>query len=164
MPAIGYSVCPHDTKRIYMGNKFRNKLARLLHGRYGADNLYNALFVVELVFLVAASMLSFLGKVNQILAVISIFCYVIALLLLIWTMFRFFSRNITARRRENDAWLRFKGKFRRKPKMRMPADTAEHVFRACPKCCATLRLPRISGKHEAKCPRCGEKFTVKVKK
>ena len=29
--------------------KLREKLARFLYGRYGADNLYNALFVFELI-------------------------------------------------------------------------------------------------------------------
>lgn len=147
-----------------MGNKFRNRMSRFFYGRYGADNLYNVLFVTIMVLLVSASVLSILGKTRQVLAVIAIFCYVAALLLLVWALFRFFSRNLQARHRENEVWLRFKGKFRRRPKVRLPYDTVSHIFRACPACRATLRLPRIKGKHEVKCPRCGEKFKVKVKK
>ncbi len=146
-----------------MGNKFRNKMARFLYGRYGADNLYNALFVIELILLFAGTVLNILANIQPILAVISIVFYLLSLGILVWTMFRFFSRNIAARRRENEAWLRFKAKFKKRPKTRLPADTADHIFRACPHCRSTLRLPRTPGRHEVKCPRCQERFKVKVK-
>lgn len=142
---------------------FREKIARFLYGRYGADNLYNALFVFELILLFIATILNVLGNIEPILAIISMVLYVASLGLLIFAMYRFFSRNIAKRRRENQAWLRFKAKFRRKPKRRLPPDTADHIFRSCPHCKATLRLPREKGKHEVRCPRCGEKFGVKVK-
>ncbi len=149
-----------------MGNKIRQKLARFLYGRYGADNLYNALFVTELILLFASTILNILGKVEPICAIISIALYLLSFVLIIWAVFRFFSRNISARRRENEAWLRFKGKFRRRPKYKptLPSDTADHIFRACPHCRSTLRLPRKAGKHEVVCPRCGERFKVKVKR
>lgn len=143
--------------------RFREKLARFLYGRYGADNLYNALFVFELILLFIGTILNVLGYVEPVLAVVSIILYVASFGLLVFAMYRFFSRNIAKRRRENEAWLRFKAKFRRKPKRRLPPDTADHIFRACPHCKATLRLPREKGKHEVKCPRCGERFGVKVK-
>ncbi len=143
--------------------KFREKLARFLYGRYGADQLYNALFVAELVLLFVATVLSILGKVEPILSIVAVVFYVLSMGLLIFAMYRFFSRNIPKRRRENEAWLRFKAKFRRRPKVKLPPDTSEHTFRACPKCRATLRLPRQKGKHTARCPRCGHAFGVKVK-
>ena len=145
--------------------KFREKLARFLYGRYGADSLYNALFVAELILLFLGTILNVLGRVEPALAIVSMILYVAALGLLIYAMFRFFSRNLAKRRRENEAWLRFKAKFRRprKPGTTLPADTPDHIFRACPRCKATLRLPRVAGKHEVKCPRCGERFGVKVK-
>ncbi len=146
-----------------MLNRFRNAISRFLYGRYGADNLYNALFVLELILLFAATVLNIFGTVKPVLAWISIGFYVLAIGLIAWSIFRFFSRNIQKRRRENEAWLRFKGKFRKKPKTRLPADTADHIFRACPHCKSTLRLPRQTGRHEAKCPRCGKTFRVKVK-
>ncbi|MBQ9151304.1 MAG: hypothetical protein IJX72_03565 [Clostridia bacterium] len=143
--------------------KFRERLARFLYGRYGADSLYNALFVFELILLCIGTILNVLGRVAPILAIISMILYVAALGLMIFAIYRFFSHNIAKRRRENEAWLRFKAKFRRKPKRRLPPDTADHIFRSCPHCKATLRLPREKGKHEVKCPRCGERFGVKVK-
>ena len=143
--------------------KFREKIARFLYGRYGADSLYNALFAAELILLLLGTILNVLGKVEPILAIVSLVCYAAALVLLVLAMFRFFSRNLAKRRRENEAWLRFKAKFRRRRKPQLPPDTADHVFRACPACRATLRLPRRKGKHGARCPRCGAKFGVKVR-
>ena len=143
--------------------KFREKLARFLYGRYGADSLYNALFVAELILLFIGTILNVLGRVEPALAIGSMILYLAALGLLIFAMFRFFSRNIAKRRKENEAWLRFKARFHRKRKTQLPPDTPDHIFRACPHCRSTLRLPRQKGKHEVRCPRCGEKFGVKVK-
>ena len=143
--------------------KFREKLARFLYGRYGADSLYNALFVCELILLFGGTVLNILGNVEPLLALLSVIFYVTALGMLIFAMYRFFSRNIAKRRRENEAWLRFTAKFRRKPKPCLPNDTADHIFRTCPHCKSTLRLPRKKGKHDVKCPRCGNRFRVKVK-
>ncbi len=146
-----------------MGNQFRQKIARFLYGRYGADSLYNGLFIAVLVMLFAGTILNVLGRVEPVLAIISLVLYMLALGLLAFALFRFFSRNIAARRRENEAWLRFLRKFRRKPKTRLPADTADHIFRACPHCRSTLRLPRQTGHHTVKCPRCAQVFKIKVK-
>lgn len=143
--------------------KFREKLARFLYGRYGADSLYNALFICELILLFIGTILNILGKVEPALSAISIFLYFAALGLMIFAMYRFFSRNIAKRRRENQAWLNFKAKFRRTGKTHLPPDTSDHIFRSCPHCRATLRLPREKGKHEVKCPRCEKRFAVKVK-
>ena len=49
-------------KRIQiMGYNFRQRMARFLYGRYGADSLYNALFVTELILLFVSTVLNFLG-------------------------------------------------------------------------------------------------------
>ena len=121
--------------------KFPQKLARFFYGRYRSDQLYNALFAAELVLLFIATVLSILGKVLPILGYIAIPFYLLSLGLLAFAFFRFFSRNIAKRRKENEAWLRFRAKFRRRPKVTLPPDTADHIFRACPKCRATLACP-----------------------
>ena len=144
-------------------DKFREKLARFFYGRYGADSLYNALFVAEIVLLFVGAVLSLLGKVVAVLGILSVLLYVAALGLMVFGIYRFFSRDIAKRRKENEAWLRLKAKFTPKPRPKLPADTDTHVFRACPKCRSTLRLPRQAGKHTAKCPRCGNTFGVRVK-
>ncbi len=149
-----------------MGNGFRNKLARFFYGRYGTDNLYNALFVAELVLLFISTVFSFLGHIVPALTIVAIVLYALTFGLIAWAVFRFFSRNIPARRKENEMWLRLKGRLtgKRKPKPHLPPDTADHIFRACPHCRSVLRLPRQPGKHGVKCPRCSKRFKVKVKK
>ena len=143
--------------------RFRQALARFLYGRYGADELYNALFLMEIILLFIGGILSILGHNRPTLSAISVILYISALGLLIWAMFRFFSRNIEKRRRENAAWLKFKSRFVRKRRPSLPPDTPTHIFRACPTCRSVLRLPRQAGKHTVKCPRCGASFSVKVK-
>ena len=143
--------------------KLREKIARFMYGRYGADSLYNALFAAELILLFAGTVLVVLGRVEPLLSFVATLLYVAALIAMIFAISRFFSRDIAKRREENQRWLRFKAKFRRKPKIKLPLDTADHIFRSCPHCRSTLRLPREQGKHEVKCPRCGGRFKVKVK-
>ena len=143
--------------------RFRQALARFLYGRYGADELYNALFLMEIILLFIGGILSILGSNLPALSTISAILYISAFGLLIWAMFRFFSRNIEKRRRENAAWLKFKSRFRKKRKPVLPPDTPTHIFRACPTCRSVLRLPRQAGRHKVKCPRCGASFGVKVK-
>ena len=143
--------------------RFRQALARFLYGRYGADELYNALFLLEIILLFFGSILTILGHNKPILSSISVVLYAVALGVLIWAMLRFFSRNIEKRRRENTAWLKFKSKFSKKKGPALPPDTPTHIFRACPSCRSVLRLPRQAGKHTVKCPRCGASFGVKVR-
>ena len=146
---------------------FKSRFSKFLSGRYGADQLYNALFLIQLVCLFLGAALSILGNIHDAFTVVSIVLYVVGIALFAWTIFRCFSRNILARRRENQAYLRLKTKLRhplRKSQVNCPQDTATHIFRTCVHCKANLRLPRQVGKHTVKCPRCGQRFTVKVKK
>ena len=147
--------------------KFRDKLARFFYGRYGADQLYNAMFIAELVCLFAGAVTSVLGRVSEIFTLLSVILYALAMLLLLLTVLRFSSRNIAKRQKENATYLRIRYRILHPVKSRRagrPADTATHVFRACPKCKSVLRLPRQAGKHTARCPRCQKRFTVRVKK
>ena len=143
--------------------RIRQSLARFMYGRYGSDELYNTLFLVEIILLFVSSVLSILGRTLPLLSVVSVFLYLLSLASLVWAMFRFFSRNIQKRRRENMIWLGIKARLSKKRKPSLPLDTPTHVFRACPKCRSVLRLPRQVGKHTVRCPRCGSSFGVKVK-
>lgn len=148
-------------------SKFKQKLAHFFYGRYGADNLYNFLFVLEIILLVIGAIFNLLGRVAIGFMIASMILYPLAMLVLVYCMFRFFSRNIAKRQKENQRYLRIKYKLLHPVKSRRnnrPYDTVTHVFRSCPKCNSVLRLPRERGKHTVKCPRCSERFTVKIKK
>ena len=70
------------------------KLAHFLMGRNGPDSLYTAILITELILMVVNL---FLGS------------WILNLLiwaLLFWGIFRVFSRNLPARRRENEIWVK----------------------------------------------------------
>ncbi|MBE6586218.1 MAG: hypothetical protein E7645_06820 [Ruminococcaceae bacterium] len=142
---------------------FRSRISRFLYGRYGSDQLYNFLFILQIILLFVGIVFSALGQINDIFSYLSFFLYLTAFALFVWTLFRCLSRNIIKRRQENMAFLRLKSKIFGRRKSTLPIDTATHIFRTCPKCKSTLRLPRKAGKHTVKCPRCQHRFKVKVK-
>lgn len=130
---------------------FRYKLMRFMSGRYGVDTLFYVLFCVAAV----------LSVVNCFLRIIYI--QIAVYLLMIYAIFRMMSRNIYARQKENRF---FKNTARN---IKSKNDTARarradftHIYKDCPYCRATLRLPRRKGKHRTVCPKCGKEFTVRV--
>lgn len=132
--------------------KFKNKLYRFMYGRYGTDTLSTVLLYVYFAFVLICTVVSIFVRALW----FSIFYYVVATALVVWMLSRMFSRNIAARKREND---KFCGFFKlRKNKFR---DRKTHVYRKCPSCKAVLRLPKAKGKHFVVCPRCKNRFEVK---
>ena len=130
--------------------KFRMWLARLMAGRYGVDQLGRAMLWVYLGLAIASW-------------VFHPFYYV-ALALMVWMLFRIFSKNIYKRQAENQKYLRVSGKAKgwfalQKNKVR---DRKTHRYRTCPYCKATLRLPNKKGKHIVCCPKCKKDFQVKI--
>ena len=124
---------------------------RVLYGIYGFDKLYFVLFGVCLFFMILNLFIRFWGII------------VIEALILSYMMFRVFSHNILARRRENDAVMGFFKKIRGWFKLQKNRfrDRKTHVYKKCPKCGVMLRLPKRSGVNTANCPRCQNKFEVK---
>ena len=132
--------------------KFKNKLYRFAYGRYGTDTLNKVLLWVYVVWVLVLSIVSlFIDSVW-----FSLFYWVSTIALVIWMIFRMFSRNIVARRKENEKFCNFfklrRNKFR---------DRKTHVYRKCPECKVVLRLPKSKGKHFVVCPKCKNRFKVK---
>ncbi|MBZ9634575.1 hypothetical protein [Clostridium sp. FP1] len=134
-----------------MGN-FKNKLTQFMYGRYGTDQLYNALIVAYFVLIVANAFISS--------AIISILMSAV----LIWTIFRALSRNVYKRRMENEKfmkiWKPVKGSC--SLMVRRIKEIKIHRFRKCPHCKKVLRLPRTRGKHRVKCPCCNKEFELQI--
>ena len=123
-----------------------------MYGRYGTDTLSTVLLYVYFAFVLICTVVSIFVRSLW----FSLFYYVVATALVVWMLSRMFSRNIAARKREND---KFCGFFKlRKNKFR---DRKTHVYRKCPSCKAVLRLPKAKGKHFVVCPRCKNRFEVK---
>ena len=84
-----------------MFQKLGDALRRFMYGRYGADSLNKWL----LIFAVILILLGSLG--SRYLAPWMAAFNTLAYVPLIWSLFRMYSRNIEARRRENAAFQRF---------------------------------------------------------
>lgn len=132
--------------------KFTDKVIRFMYGRNGNDKLNRALFWVYFILLLANIIFK------------STVLWILELLLVILYMFRFLSRNIYRRQKENRAflkiWNKISGYFKlQRNKIR---DRKTHVYRKCSHCRATLRLPKKKGKHTVRCPKCNQTFSVNI--
>ncbi len=126
----------------------REKFARFMYGRNGADHLGRFISYLVLIFILI-----------DVFVKGSIF-YSIAFILLVFNIFRMFSKNLNKRRAENARYLRFRNKFvyafknwneRRK-------QSKDYAFFRCPSCKAMLRVPRGKGKIRVTCRKCGRAF------
>ena len=129
-----------------MFRKIGDALRRFMIGRYGSDQLGRWLLGAAIALIVLGMIGNRTG--SAVLAGLSLLAYVP----LIWSIFRMYSRNIEARRRENLAFGRFLTRIRDR----------EHRYYACPKCRQTVRVPRGRGKINIRCPKCGEQFIKKT--
>ena len=132
--------------------RFRMRMAQFMYGRYGIDRLYHALMWSAIVLMVLNL---FVG---------SLLIYLLELVLITWAMFRFFSRNILKRQKENRAFCRFFGRISGwfKLQKNKHRDRKTHVYRKCPSCHRQLRLPKQKGRHTVCCPCCQKRFDIQV--
>lgn len=125
-----------------IGDWFRN----FMMGRHGSDQLNAALFGFGLVLMLLSS---FLGRRFPGWGSVLTFLSYIALF---WCIFRMYSRNLTARRRENKAFVSFFSHLKDR----------EHRYFRCPQCRQSVRVPRGRGKINIRCPRCSRQFIKKT--
>lgn len=121
----------------------REKFARFMYGRYGMDKLGYALLISSMI----VTLLSSLFLKNGI---------IIAYALMIWEIFRFFSKNIYRRTQENNKFYSFSQKTKKKlglakNKLR---DRKTHRYFSCTTCHNTLRVPKGRGEIKVTCPVC----------
>ena len=133
-------------------NSFKDKMARFMYGRYGMDQLSRNLSLICLVLLIVTMFVR-----NNVI-------YMIALVGIVYTYFRVFSRNISKRSEENEKYLKFHykvvGKLN-KIKFRITDSKTHRIFR-CPSCSQKIRVPRGKGKISIKCPKCRIEFIKKT--
>ena len=128
------------------------KIREFMYGRYGTDKLSLALIIAGFVCYTLYVFSRF-----RLLYLISLIFYGIAL-------FRTLSKNINARRIENQKYLRFRERWHSRFRLLKNRfrEGKTHVFRRCKQCKATLRLPRKRGRHTVKCPCCQQRFRVTI--
>ena len=150
-------------------NKFGGWLLNFMRGRYGYDQLGQALsigVVVAWIFGIIFGVFSNLFGLWA--AIISRILNWAGLILLVCMLFRIFSRNHARRRAENERYLRFRARKQKKKDMSARdsrrTDTIErkdYKYLTCSFCGQNMRVPRGKGKIAVKCPSCGEKTIVK---
>ena len=123
-----------------IGDWFRN----FMMGRYGQDKLGSVMFGAGLVCMVVGMVFGRFGWS-------SVFSFLSWVLLLL-CIFRMYSRNIEARRRENTAFVSFFSHLKDK----------DHRYFRCPQCKQTVRVPRGRGRINIRCPRCSRQFIKKT--
>lgn len=130
--------------------KFGDRYIKFMKDRYGIDELYKFLLLICFVLLVINTFIS-----NNVIRLFEV-------LLIVIIFYRYMSKNIKLRKKENDKYLEIKDKIIKlfdynKKKYK---DRNTHMYKKCPKCKQKIRLPLKKGKHTVKCPNCGNKFDV----
>ena len=124
--------------------RLSDRCRNFMSGRYGTDKLNMAILSAGL----AVCLVSVFVRnpiVNLLLTAISYG-------LMIWALFRCFSRNTYRRYQENRKFLQFFDRLKDR----------EHRYYDCPKCRQVVRVPRGKGKIAISCPRCKERFVRKT--
>ena len=136
------------------GNRgFRQWMRDFMWERNGFDSLCRAVWI-----------LSFALCIVNVFADSLVISIVISVLV-VYTVFRMLSKNLERRRAENAVYHRIVGKVKKHFSLlgNRWRDRKTHVYKKCPGCGNTLRLPRMKGKHVASCPCCRRKFDVKIR-
>lgn len=127
-------------------------LRRLMAGRYGADQLTWALLGASILLTFLARLTHF-GVLSMLGLVALVLCYL-----------RIFSRNIQARRQENQKFLQLWWPLRRhlEEVATVVRESRTHRHFRCPFCKKKVRVPRGRGKICITCPACHQEFLRKT--
>lgn len=148
-------------------NNFRQKFSEFMYGRYGNDKLNFALAILWVVLSVFTIFIHNL--------VFSLIAYVPIILFI----YRFLSKNIYKRQKENTKFLELaqKAKFFFADfkqwwfkverwfnlQKRKFTDRKTHRYIKCPHCHSSIRVPFKKGKHTLTCPRCRKDFETNIR-
>ena len=129
-------------------NRFKEKFMQFMYGRYGIDTLGKWTVGLGLAIMLIAGWTS-----NSKLSLLS-------WVLIIYSYYRMFSRNISKRSSENYAYLQKTERIRAwfdKMKRRIVQSREYHIYK-CPSCGQKIRVPRGKGKICITCPKCRKEF------
>ena len=126
----------------------KEKFYRFMQGRYGNDELSKFLVGVSMVFIIL-NLLTKSGIFNLLFWVCLIYSY-----------FRMFSKNHSARYAENQKYLALKNKWAYKwenHKRMREQKKIYHIYN-CPYCKQKIRIPKGKGSIIITCPKCKQEF------
>lgn len=134
---------------------FIYKIQKFMFGRNGVDGLGIFLFILSIVIRNA----SYFSR--------SFILNALSLILILYVIFRIFSKNLIQRRKENNYFMKYfnaiKNFFTSKSSLarERAAVKKTHKIYLCPKCKRHLKVPKGKGKIEISCP-CSHKFIKKT--
>jgi len=133
-------------------NRFRERMAVFMQGRYGMDQLGKVLTYGTVIILI----LSMILQLNLL--------YIVGIIVLILSYFRIFSRNIGKRYDENQKFLNWRYKIicKKSKVMSHIKDKKANCIFNCPNCNQKIRVPKGKGKISIKCPKCRIEFVKKT--
>ena len=137
--------------------KIGNAIARFMYGRNGPDKLASVLiWSAVIVNLLSAFVLRHQRVLGSLL-------YYGATALLLYAMFRLFSKNLGKRREENQRFLNWLWRMKndRSGAKQRHADK-EHKYFTCKTCGTICRVPVGKGKVVITCPKCGAEIHGKT--
>ena len=128
------------------------KYSRFMQGRYGYDEFGRFLIFTALV-------LTILGYI-PFLRIMSLF----GIAVLVYYLFRMYSKNHTARRMELNRYYVVSDKVKKEIRLKKSRwnDRKTHVYFKCKNCGAIIRVPKNKGEIEVTCPRCRARTTKKT--
>lgn len=129
----------------------RERLARFMAGRNGADNLSRAVMLLAFILFILSLFFSdWLVQLLLTLAVAGI----------VYVYFRMFSKNVARRREENSRYLAKTASLRSyfRSLGERWRQRRDYKFFRCPMCRTLLRVPRGKGKIKIVCRKCGNSF------
>ncbi len=134
----------------------KNWLQKFMVGRYGVDQLSNALITLSLVLILMSIVLE-VQLLNS-----------FGLLFLGVSYYRILSRNTTKRYMENQKFLNIlkpiKGKMKNAKNISQMKNKKDKDFKyfKCPKCSQQMRVPKGKGRVNITCPKCKNVFVRKT--
>jgi len=132
-------------------NGFRERMTRFMYGRYGYDQLSKLYFGLAMACLIV-----------NLFTRLAVF-YAAGILLLIYGIYRSFSKDTAKMSAQNQKYLnwRYQRIVKYNQSKKHWAQRKEYRFYKCPGCRQKVRVPRGRGKIAITCPKCRAEFIKK---
>ena len=131
-----------------MLNKIKTKLRNFMRGRYGVDQLGQALMWLSIIVILPSIFIT-----SNVRYIFNLLFW----LIIFYEYYRMFSKNIYKRQAENNWYVNKENYLKTRFKQRKT-----YRFYNCPKCKTHLRVPRGAGNITITCSKCGHQFDRKA--